>query len=112
MAEPRLPDSTRAFGDAEEVMTVPQLRTLVELKTHGAKSTSSLASALRLPESRIMRACARLVVSGHVIHVPGTTKDGDAVVALSTAGGLVADDLVECPRGTRRQLRVLRRTDR
>jgi DNA-binding MarR family transcriptional regulator len=108
MIGPRLPDSTRGLGPrtsrptsaqtsplADEVMTVPQLRTLVELKTHGAETVSSLAAALSMSESRMVRVCSHLVVRGLVIHVPRSERDDEVVVALSTAGGRFADDVVE-----------------
>jgi DNA-binding MarR family transcriptional regulator len=118
MIEPRLPDSTRRFGSganrpawietssspADYALTVPQLRTLVELKSHGAKTMPSIAAALSMSESRIVRVCTDLVVRGLVIHVPGTGKDDEVVVALSTGGDRVAGDLVERGATQRRSL--------
>jgi DNA-binding MarR family transcriptional regulator len=89
-------------------MTPPQLRTLVELKTHGAKTMPAIAAALSMPESRIVRVCTDLVMRGLVVHVPGAERDGEVIVALTTAGDRVAGDLVEPRTGRGRRGRSKR----
>ncbi len=84
--------SVETLGSADDAT---QRRVLVELMTQGVNTMTSLAAALRVPETRIMLACIHLVERGLVIHVPRAATDREGVVALSTAGARVAADLVE-----------------
>jgi anti-anti-sigma factor len=82
---------TPAINDA---MTAPQVRSLCALRASGPQTEHSLAHALRVPEARIARACTLLVARGLVIRVPRRTRSDHGLVALSTAGRNVADDVV------------------
>jgi DNA-binding MarR family transcriptional regulator len=90
-------ETLRSLSSDGDALTLPQLRTLLALPTWGAVAVTSLAENLRLCPSRIARVCTLLVTRGLVIRVSGASNDGEAVIALSTAGRRFVDDLLYDP---------------
>jgi DNA-binding MarR family transcriptional regulator len=56
----------RSIAEVEDVVTLPQLRVLVMIASHGPQNLGSVAAALGVHPSNATRLCERLVVAGLV----------------------------------------------
>ncbi|HEY5014073.1 MAG TPA: hypothetical protein VIK61_15420 [Acidimicrobiia bacterium] len=87
-------ETLRSLLSTSEEMSLPQVRALLLLSTHGAQTVRSLAEGLSSHEIAIDRLCSRLVTRGLVVRVPAATDADEFVVALSTAGRRIIDNAI------------------
>jgi DNA-binding MarR family transcriptional regulator len=78
--------SARSLASVEETLTLPQLRMLVVLDTHGERSLSRLAEHLAVNPSTAMRMADRLTALGVVARHENDVDRRSVRLALTDAG--------------------------
>jgi DNA-binding MarR family transcriptional regulator len=81
-----------------ESVTLPQFRSLLVLATAGPQTVSALADRLAVHASTMTRMCNRLVTRGLVVRAPSAVDRREVVIALTTMGTSVVEDVMAARR--------------
>ena len=90
--------TARSLSAVNEDVTLPQFRSLVVLATAGPQTVSALADRLAVHASTMTRMCNRLVTRGLVVRAPSATDRREVVIALTTMGTSVVEDVMTARR--------------
>lgn len=86
--------TARSLAAVKEDVTLPQFRSLVVLATTGPQTVSALADRLNVHASTMTRMCNRLVTRGLVVRAPSAVDRREVVIALTTMGTSVVEDVM------------------
>jgi DNA-binding MarR family transcriptional regulator len=75
-----------SIAEISEVVTVPQLRVLVMIETHGPLNLASVAAALEISPSNASRICDRLIRAGFLHRQDSPTDRRNISLSLTTEG--------------------------
>lgn len=75
-----------SIAEISEVVTVPQLRVLVMIDTHGPLNLASVAAALDISPSNASRICDRLIRAGFLHRQDSPTDRRNISLSLTTDG--------------------------
>jgi DNA-binding MarR family transcriptional regulator len=84
----------RTLSDVAEQITVPQLRVLVLLNSHGPMNLSAIAQHLDVNPSNASRTCEQLVTSGQVSRAEDERDRRNVVLQLTGPGAAFVADLM------------------
>jgi DNA-binding MarR family transcriptional regulator len=87
--------SARSLAAVEEALTLPQLRMLVALESHGPLNLSQLAAELGVQPSTALRMLDRLVAIGMVARDASPTDRRTTVISLTATGRRTVSDVTE-----------------
>ncbi|WP_406266745.1 MarR family transcriptional regulator [Actinacidiphila glaucinigra] len=87
--------SARSLAAVEEALTLPQLRMLVVLESHGALNLSQLAAELGVQPSTALRMLDRLVAVDMVARGASPTDRRTTVISLTATGRRTVNDVTE-----------------
>ena len=107
--------TARSISAVNEDVTLPQFRSLVVLATAGPQTVSALADRLAVHASTMTRMCNRLVTRGLVVRAPSAVDRREVVIALTTMGTTVVENVMTARRKRARRGRAAhgrRRSDR
>ncbi|MCU1464075.1 MAG: transcriptional regulator, MarR family [Actinomycetia bacterium] len=90
--------TSRSLSAVNEDVTLPQFRSLVVLATAGPQTVSALADRLAVHASTMTRMCNRLVTRGLVVRAPSAVDRREVVIALTTMGTSVVEDVMAARR--------------
>ncbi|HUI48965.1 MAG TPA: MarR family transcriptional regulator [Acidimicrobiia bacterium] len=90
--------TARSLSSVNEDVTIPQFRSLVVLATSGPQTVSALADRLAVHASTMTRMCNRLVSRGLVIRAPSAVDRREVVIALTTMGTTVVENVMAARR--------------
>ncbi len=90
--------TARSLSAVNEEVTLPQFRSLVVLATAGPQTVSALADRLAVHASTMTRMCNRLVTRGLVVRAPSAVDRREVVIALTTMGTSVVEDVMTARR--------------
>lgn len=76
-----------SIAETADVVTVPQLRVLVMIDTHGPLNLASVAAALEISPSNASRICDRLIKAGFLHRQDSAEDRRNISLSLSTEGG-------------------------
>ncbi|HET9380261.1 MAG TPA: MarR family transcriptional regulator [Streptomyces sp.] len=85
--------SARSLGEAEERVTLPQLRMLVVLATRGATNLVTLADQLRVAPSTAMRMVDRLITAGLADRRPNPGNRRETLLRLTDEGRRTVEEV-------------------
>ena len=86
--------SARSLAATDPTLTLPQLRTLVVLHSHGAGKLAALAAALEVNASTALRMVDRLQAVGLVDRQTNPANRREVVLRLTPAGRRLVDDVL------------------
>lgn len=86
--------TARSLSSVNEDVTLAQFRTLVALSESGPLTVTTLAERLDVHASTMTRMCTRLVTRGLVARVPSSVDRREVVIALSSTGSALVDDVM------------------
>ncbi|QYL14780.1 MarR family transcriptional regulator [Mycolicibacterium pallens] len=75
-----------SIAETADVVTVPQLRVLVMIDTHGPLNLASVAAALEISPSNASRICDRLIKAGFLHRQDSAEDRRNISLSLSTEG--------------------------
>lgn len=78
--------TARSLADVDDVVTVPQFRTMVVLRTHGPSRLNSLADRLRVQPSTALRSVDRLIANQLVTRQENAADRREVVIDLTERG--------------------------
>jgi DNA-binding MarR family transcriptional regulator len=90
--------TSRSLAAVNQDVTLPQFRSLVVLATAGPQTVSALADRLAVHASTMTRMCNRLVTRGLVVRAPSAVDRREVVIALTTMGTSVVEDVMSARR--------------
>jgi DNA-binding MarR family transcriptional regulator len=90
--------TSRSLRAVNQDVTLPQFRSLVVLATAGPQTVSALADRLAVHASTMTRMCNRLVTRGLVVRAPSAVDRREVVIALTTMGTSVVEDVMSARR--------------
>jgi len=90
--------TARSISAVNQEVTLPQFRSLVVLATAGPQTVSALADRLAVHASTMTRMCNRLVARGLVVRAPSAVDRREVVIALSTMGTTVVENVMTARR--------------
>jgi DNA-binding MarR family transcriptional regulator len=90
--------TSRSLSAVNQDVTLPQFRSLVVLATAGPQTVSALADRLAVHASTMTRMCNRLVTRGLVVRAPSAVDRREVVIALTTMGTSVVEDVMSARR--------------
>ncbi|MDQ1384021.1 MAG: hypothetical protein QOG65_1400 [Actinomycetota bacterium] len=90
--------TSRSLSSVNEGVTLPQFRSLLVLATAGPQTVSALADRLAVHASTMTRMCNRLVTRGLVVRAPSAVDRREVVIALTTMGTSVVEDVMAARR--------------
>jgi len=90
--------TARSLSAVNDDVTLPQFRSLVVLATAGPQTVSALADRLAVHASTMTRMCNRLVSRGLVVRAPSAVDRREVVIALTTMGTSVVEDVMTARR--------------
>ncbi|MDQ1434506.1 MAG: hypothetical protein QOF59_1322 [Actinomycetota bacterium] len=90
--------TSRSLSAVNVDVTLPQFRSLVVLATAGPQTVSALADRLAVHASTMTRMCNRLVTRGLVVRAPSAVDRREVVIALTTMGTSVVEDVMAARR--------------
>jgi DNA-binding MarR family transcriptional regulator len=90
--------TSRSLTAVNQDVTLPQFRSLVVLATAGPQTVSALADRLAVHASTMTRMCNRLVTRGLVVRAPSAVDRREVVIALTTMGTSVVEDVMSARR--------------
>ena len=92
--------AAQAVAEAEDRVTLPQLRVLMLIAGHGRMNLNALAGAMDVHPSNASRACDRLVLAGYLSRTESTIDRRNLLLQLTPAGQRLVDELIEQRRTT------------
>lgn len=102
-----------SIAETSEVVTVPQLRVLVMIDTHGPLNLASVAAALEISPSNASRICDRLIKAGFLHRQDSAADRRNISLSLTTDGRqLVRKMTRHRRRSITRVLRAMRAEER
>jgi DNA-binding MarR family transcriptional regulator len=90
--------TSRSLSAVNADVTLPQFRSLVVLASAGPQTVSALADRLAVHASTMTRMCNRLVARGLVVRVPSAGDRREVVIALTSMGTSVVEDVMAARR--------------
>src|SRR4029079_7429820 len=90
--------TARSLSSVNDEVTLAQFRTLIVLSSQGPQTVTALAEHLDVHASTMTRMCTRLVTRGLVVRVPSAVDRREVVIALSTMGSGLVDDVLSTRR--------------
>ncbi|WP_396928618.1 MarR family transcriptional regulator [Mycolicibacterium sp.] len=75
-----------SIAEIAEVITVPQLRVLVMIDTHGPLNLASVAGGLEISPSNASRICDRLIKAGFLLRQDSAEDRRNISLSLTTEG--------------------------
>ncbi len=87
--------AAQAVAEAEDRVTLPQLRVLVLIAGHGRMNLNALAAAVDVHPSNASRACDRLVQAGYLSRTESTIDRRNLILELTDDGRELIDELLD-----------------
>ena len=96
--------AAQAVSEAEDRVTLPQLRVLMLIAGHGRMNLNALADAMDVHASNASRACDRLVQAGYLSRTESTVDRRHLLLELTIDGHRLVDELIDHRRNAIRQV--------
>src|ERR1700704_3828323 len=90
--------TARSLSGVNDDVTLPQFRSPVVRARGGPQTVSALADRLAVHASTMTRMCNRLVTRGLVVRAPSAVDRREVVIALTTMGTSVVEDVMTARR--------------
>ncbi|MCA1821332.1 MAG: MarR family winged helix-turn-helix transcriptional regulator [Pseudonocardia sp.] len=87
--------SAQSVAQVEDHVTLPQLRVLVVIASHGQRNLNSVAEALGVHPSNATRACDKLVEAGLIRRRDDPTDRRNLILQLTDSGQQLIDTMTE-----------------
>ncbi len=87
--------AAQAVAEAEDRVTLPQLRVLMLIAGRGHMNLNALATAMGVHASNASRSCDRLVQAGYLRRTESTSDRRNLLLELTDAGGELVSELID-----------------
>jgi DNA-binding MarR family transcriptional regulator len=96
--------AARSVAEVEDRVTLPQLRVLMLIASHGTMNLNALAQAMDIHPSNASRYCDRLMGGGLIRRTESSIDRRNLVLELTDEGGHLVDELIEHRRAAVREV--------
>jgi DNA-binding MarR family transcriptional regulator len=87
--------AARSVAEVEDRVTLPQLRVLMLIASHGTMNLNALAQAMDIHPSNASRYCDRLMVGGLIRRTESSIDRRNLVLELTDDGRHLVEELIE-----------------